>query len=115
MNLQQQIIGELQDIPEDKLAEIYDLIHYFRLGLAREKPAERQPGLLKDIESEEIRQSAAADEAFGLWQRHAEPRTTLIGPEALRLAEKLGFVGCLDAEPELSATYKAHLDWSDKT
>lgn len=114
MNLQQKIIGELQDIPEDKLAEIYDLIHYFQLGLAREKPAERQPSLLKTIESEEIRQSAT-DKAFGLWQRHAESPTTLIGPEALRLAEKLGFVGCLDAEPELSATYKEHLDWSDKT
>lgn len=47
MTLQQQIIGELQYIPEDKLAEIYDLIHSFRLGLARENPAERQPGLLK--------------------------------------------------------------------
>lgn len=70
MNLQQQIIGELQHIPEDKLAEIYDLIHYFRLGLAQKKPAERQPGILKTIEREETRQSAP-DEAFGLWQRHA--------------------------------------------
>ena len=34
----QKIIQELQDIPEDKLAEIYDLIHYFRLGLGREQP-----------------------------------------------------------------------------
>ncbi|SMF96703.1 hypothetical protein SAMN02949497_4109 [Methylomagnum ishizawai] len=60
----------------------------------------------------------ALDLLRGLRARHplpAEPRTTLIGPEALRLAEKLGFVGCLDAEPELSETYKAHLDWSDKT
>jgi hypothetical protein len=30
------IIQELQNIPEDKLAEIYDLIHYFRLSLDRE-------------------------------------------------------------------------------
>jgi len=44
---QQRIMAELQGIPEDKLAEIYDLIHYFRLGLNREQPAERQSGLLK--------------------------------------------------------------------
>lgn len=50
----QKIIQELQDIPEEKLAEIYDLIHYFRLGLNQEKTAPltvkeaepRTPGLL---------------------------------------------------------------------
>ncbi|MBS0017364.1 MAG: hypothetical protein KFF72_13615 [Arthrospira sp. SH-MAG29] len=52
--LLQKIIQELQNIPEDKLAEIYDLIHYFRLGLNQEntQPAsvseaeQRTPGLL---------------------------------------------------------------------
>ncbi|MBE9162152.1 MULTISPECIES: hypothetical protein [Microcoleaceae] len=42
----EKIVQELQDIPEDKLAEIYDLIHYFRLGLGREQPQPRRPGLL---------------------------------------------------------------------
>lgn len=42
----QKIIKELQDIPEDKLAELYDLIHYFRLGLDTVKPQPRKPGLL---------------------------------------------------------------------
>ncbi|MEC4892924.1 MAG: hypothetical protein SAL07_12990 [Oscillatoria sp. PMC 1051.18] len=42
----QKIIKELQEIAEDKLAEIYDLIHYFRLGLNQEKPQPRTPGLL---------------------------------------------------------------------
>ncbi|NJL43559.1 MAG: hypothetical protein HC935_10325, partial [Pseudanabaena sp. SU_2_4] len=37
---------ELQDIPEDKLAELYDLIHYFRLGLELEPVQPRTPGLL---------------------------------------------------------------------
>ncbi len=37
---------ELQDIPEDELAEIYDLIHYLRLGLKKEPAQQRQPGLL---------------------------------------------------------------------
>jgi hypothetical protein len=32
----QKIVQELQDIPEDKLAELYDLIQYFRLGLSQE-------------------------------------------------------------------------------
>ncbi|WP_309745135.1 hypothetical protein [Chamaesiphon sp. OTE_20_metabat_361] len=40
------IYQELQDIPEDKLAEIYDLIHYFRLGLEQEQIQPRIPGLL---------------------------------------------------------------------
>lgn len=40
------IVQELQDIPEDKLAEIYDLIHYFRLGLAQPQLQPRTPGLL---------------------------------------------------------------------
>lgn len=35
--LQEQLIEEIKQIPNEKLAEIYDLIHYFRLGLAQEK------------------------------------------------------------------------------
>jgi hypothetical protein len=42
----QKIFQELQGIPEDKLAEIYDLIHYFRLGLGQEPAQPRIPGLL---------------------------------------------------------------------
>ena len=42
----QKIINKLQDIPEEKLAEIYDLIHYFRLGLDKASKPPRQPGLL---------------------------------------------------------------------
>ncbi len=33
MLLQEQIIEEIKQIPNDKLDEIYDLIHYFRLGV----------------------------------------------------------------------------------
>jgi hypothetical protein len=40
------IIQELQDIPEDKLAEIYDIIHYFRIGLDWEAAQPRTPGIL---------------------------------------------------------------------
>ena len=34
--IQDDIINELQYIPEAKLIELYDLIHYFRLGLNSE-------------------------------------------------------------------------------
>lgn len=34
--IQDDIISELQYIPEAKLIELYDLIHYFRLGLTSE-------------------------------------------------------------------------------
>ena len=37
MQIQEQIMQELQYIPEAKLFELYDLIHYFRLGLTSEK------------------------------------------------------------------------------
>ena len=37
MMIQEAIINELQYIPEAKLVELYDLIHYFRLGLSIEK------------------------------------------------------------------------------
>ena len=41
MILQQQLFEEIELIPAEKYAEIYDLIHYFRLGLMQEKkPAE---------------------------------------------------------------------------
>lgn len=32
----QKIIDELNEIPEEKLIQIYELIHYFRLGLKQE-------------------------------------------------------------------------------
>ena len=49
--LHEQLIEEIKKIPSEKLEEIYDLIHYFRLGLAQEKQTEnisRRPvGLAK--------------------------------------------------------------------
>ena len=42
----QKIIQELQDIPEEKLAQLYDVIHYFRLGLNQGTTQPRTPGLL---------------------------------------------------------------------
>ena len=42
----EKIIQELQDISEEKLSEIYELIHDFRLRLNLEKPQPQIPGLL---------------------------------------------------------------------
>jgi hypothetical protein len=42
----EKIIQELQEIPEEKLIQLYDLIHYFRLGLNKENNHPRTPGLL---------------------------------------------------------------------
>ena len=36
----QKIIDELNEIPEEKLNQIYELIHYFRLGLNQEESTE---------------------------------------------------------------------------
>lgn len=38
--LQNQIIAEINQIPSEKLPEIYNLIHYFRLGLMQEQQPE---------------------------------------------------------------------------
>ncbi len=38
--LQEQIIEEIKQIPNNKLVEIYDLIYYFRLGLTQEKQSQ---------------------------------------------------------------------------
>ena len=43
----QKIIDELNEIPEEKLTQIYELIHYFRLGLNQQTDQFRIPGLLK--------------------------------------------------------------------
>jgi hypothetical protein len=34
---QEQLIEEIKQIPSEKLAEVYHLIHHFRLGLEQEK------------------------------------------------------------------------------
>lgn len=45
--LKDKIIQELENIPEDKLAELYDVIHHFRIGLEEETNHPRTPGLLE--------------------------------------------------------------------
>ncbi len=40
IELQNQLIEEIKQIPADKLAEIYDVIHYFLIGLKQETKVE---------------------------------------------------------------------------
>jgi len=50
--LQEQIIDEIKQIPYDKLIEVYDLIHYFRVGLVGGTdalPKQRPIGLAKEV------------------------------------------------------------------
>ncbi|MBK5965262.1 hypothetical protein CCR95_14490 [Thiocystis minor] len=52
--LQDRLIDEIKQIPNDKLAEVYDLLHYFRLGLVhgqqpQEPPSQRPIGLAKGM------------------------------------------------------------------
>ena len=47
MILQKKLIEEIELIPADKYEEIYDLLHYYRLGLTQKKTKERKAGLLK--------------------------------------------------------------------
>jgi hypothetical protein len=44
--LMQKIIQELQDIPEEKLADLFRVIHSFRLGLSNDTAQPRNPGIL---------------------------------------------------------------------
>ncbi|WP_295584627.1 hypothetical protein [uncultured Lamprocystis sp.] len=47
--------------------------------------------------------------------RHAAlPQAPLVGANALRKAQEIGFIGSFEAEADFSARYKEHLDWSDK-
>ena len=41
MKLQKQIIEEIKQIPNDKLGELYDFIHYFRLGVEQENQRQK--------------------------------------------------------------------------
>lgn len=48
IELQNQLIEEIKQIPSEKLAEIYDLIHYFRLGLSQAKQTQKTTTNLKN-------------------------------------------------------------------
>ena len=40
--IKQRVLQEIELIPEDKLADLYNFLHYFRLGLEKAHPAKRE-------------------------------------------------------------------------
>jgi len=60
--IHKKIMQGIQGIPEDKLTEIYAIIHYFRLDLNLEAAPERQPGLLKGSLGKKIFDALPEDE-----------------------------------------------------
>ncbi len=55
--LQDKILAELEKIPEAKLAELYDIIYRFRLGLEREQrenPTMKLAGAWADMPAEQF-------------------------------------------------------------
>ncbi len=53
--IKERIIKEVERLPEDKIAEVYDLIHLFRIGI------ESQRKTIKDKRQEALR-------LFGIWK-----------------------------------------------
>jgi hypothetical protein len=43
--LQDQVIAEIRQIPPDRLIDVYQLIHYFRLGLLHEQQSQPKTNL----------------------------------------------------------------------
>lgn len=46
---------------------------------------------------------------------HKEAGSLLVGQDALNKALEIGYIGSFEAEPDFSARYKDHLDWSRKS
>ena len=65
--IQDQLIDEIKLIPQDRLAEVYDLIHYFRLGL-------KQDATVAPIKSEK------SDRPIGLAKGSFQVPTSLFEP-----------------------------------
>ena len=53
--IKEKIIREMKKIPEEKITELYDVIHFFRIGIESRK---------KDIKN----RSRAALKFFGIWE-----------------------------------------------
>ncbi|MBI1811469.1 MAG: hypothetical protein HY035_02450 [Nitrospirae bacterium] len=72
--IKERIIKEVEKLPEDKIAEVYDFIHLFRIGIESQKKAvkdKRQEalklfGIWKNMSS---RESAVLDEIHSRRQR----------------------------------------------
>ncbi|MEW6380727.1 MAG: hypothetical protein AB1611_14120 [bacterium] len=70
--LRDKVIEEIDLIPEHKLSEIYDLVHYFRIGLQQSKeganPIMKFAGCWQDMPDEEFTEFL---EEIGQRRKHA--------------------------------------------
>lgn len=64
----QKIIDELNEIPEERLSQIYELVHEFRLSLNQEQIEPRRPGLLSGKLSEAFF-DPLPEEELELWEK----------------------------------------------
>jgi hypothetical protein len=67
MLLEEQVIAEIKQIPSDKLLDVYQLIHYFRLGLLHEQQSQAENNNLyalrgTNIEYQQPTEPVALDE-----------------------------------------------------
>jgi hypothetical protein len=65
-NIKERIIKEVEKIPEeDKIAELYDVIHFFRIGV------ETQRKIVKDSRE-------TASNFFGIWKNMSYKEATIL-------------------------------------
>jgi len=64
-NIKEKIIKEVEKIPEDKIAELYDVIHFFRIGV------ESQKKVIKDSKQ-------AILNFFGIWRDISPEEATVL-------------------------------------
>jgi hypothetical protein len=58
--LHEQMLEEIKRIPEDKLSELYDFIHFFRIGIETTNREQQHP------DTEQI--LTATNGIYGLWR-----------------------------------------------
>jgi hypothetical protein len=73
MQIQQQIMRELADLPETKLFQVYDLIHTFKQELATKKKDSEQTF----FEQLQLKQDYAGDDLITLFERDKDTGRTI--------------------------------------
>lgn len=69
--IKEKIIEEVEKIPEDKIAEVYDFVHLFRIGI------ESQRRIIKD-------KRQVALKFFGIWKNMSDKEKAVLADIQLR-------------------------------
>ena len=70
-DIKEKIIKEVEKIPKDKIAEVYDFVHLFRIGI------ESQRKIIKD-------KRKAALKFFGIWKNISDTEKAVLDDIQLR-------------------------------